>query len=86
MSLILKKVYIDKLDDIINEYNNAYYSTVKMNSTDATSNTYIDLLTYIAVESNDNCSKLEVGRHVQILKYENIFKKLYTPSWSERVL
>ena len=82
MSLILKKVYIDKLDDIINEYNNAYYSTIKMNSTDATSNTYTDF----AVESNDNCSKLEVGRHVQILKYENIFTKLYTLSWSERVL
>ena len=64
MSLILKKVYIDKLDDIINEYNNAYYSTIKINSTDATSNTYTDF----AVESNDNCSKLEVGRHVQILK------------------
>ena len=82
MSLILKKVYIDKLDDIINEYNNAYYSTIKMNSTDATSNTYTDF----AVESNDNCSKLEVGRHVQILKQENIFRKLYTLSWSERVL
>ena len=25
-----KKVYIDKLDDIVNKYNNTYHSTIKM--------------------------------------------------------
>ena len=31
MILISKKVYIDKLDDIVNEYNTRYYRTIKKN-------------------------------------------------------
>ena len=31
MTLISKKVYIDKLDDIVNEYNNRYHRTIKKN-------------------------------------------------------
>ena len=37
MTSISKNVNIDKLDDIINEYNNAYHSTIKMKP-----NSYID--------------------------------------------
>ena len=37
-----KNVYIDKLDDIVNIYNNTYHSTIKMKPTDVKSNTYID--------------------------------------------
>ena len=37
MTSISKNVNIDKLDDIINEYNNAYHSTIKMKP-----NPYID--------------------------------------------
>ena len=29
-----KNVYIDKLDDIINKYNNIYLSTIEMNPVD----------------------------------------------------
>ena len=29
-----KKVYIDKLDDIVNKYNNTYHSTIKMKTVD----------------------------------------------------
>ena len=39
---IPKNVYIDKLDDIVNKYNTAYHSTIKMNSVDVKSNIYID--------------------------------------------
>ena len=28
--LLLKDVYIDKLDDIVNKYNNTYHNTIKM--------------------------------------------------------
>ena len=31
MTSISKNVYIDKLDDIVNQYNNTYHSTIKMN-------------------------------------------------------
>ena len=36
-------VYIDKLDDIVNKYNNTYHSTTKMKPVDVTLSTYIDL-------------------------------------------
>ena len=39
---ILKNVYINKLDDIVNEDNNAYHRTIKMKSVDVKDNTYIE--------------------------------------------
>ena len=39
MTSISKNVYIDKLDDIVNKYNNAYHSTIKMKPVDVKSNT-----------------------------------------------
>ena len=32
MTSISKNVYIDKLDGIVNEYNNTYHRTIKMKS------------------------------------------------------
>ena len=32
MTSMSKNVYIDKLDDIVNKYNNTYHSTIKKNS------------------------------------------------------
>ena len=37
-----KDVYIDKLVDIANNYNNTYHSTIKMKPVDVKSSTYID--------------------------------------------
>ena len=34
MTSISKNVYIDKLDDIVNRYNNTYPSTIKMKPAD----------------------------------------------------
>ena len=31
MTSISKNVYVDKLDDIVNKYNNTYHSTIKLN-------------------------------------------------------
>ena len=42
MTLISKNVYIDKLDDIVNEYNNTYHRKIKMKPIDVKDNTYID--------------------------------------------
>ena len=42
MTSISKNVYIDKLDDLINKYNNTYHSTIKMKPVDGKSSTYID--------------------------------------------
>ena len=42
MTAISENVYINKLDDIVNEYNNAYHRTIKMKPVDVKDNTYID--------------------------------------------
>ena len=42
MTSISKNVYIDKLHDIVNKYNNSYHSTIKLKLTDVKSNTYIN--------------------------------------------
>ena len=34
MTLVSKHVYIDKLDDIVNKYNNTYNNTIKMKPVD----------------------------------------------------
>ena len=81
MTSISKNVYIDKLDDIINEYNNTYHTTIKMKSIDIKNNTYISF----DKEFNDKGRKFIVGDHVRISKYKNIFAKGYTSSWSEEV-
>ena len=42
MTSISKNVYIDKLDDIVNKYNNKYHRTIKIKLVDAKMDTYID--------------------------------------------
>ena len=81
MTSISKNVYIDKLDDIVDEYNNTKHRKIKMKSVDVKDNTYIDF----GKEVNDTDPKFKVGDHVRISKYENIFAKGYTPNWSEEV-
>ena len=41
MTSISKNAYIDKLDDIVDEYNNTYHTTIKMKPTDVKDNAYI---------------------------------------------
>ena len=42
LNSISKNVYIDKLDDIVNKYNNTCHSTIKIKPVDVKNNTYID--------------------------------------------
>ena len=59
---ISKNVYIDKLDDIVYEYNNTYHITIKMKPIDVKDNTYIN----IDKERNDNDPKFKAGDHARI--------------------
>ena len=81
MTSISKKVYIDKLDDIVDKHNNIKHRTIKMKPIDVEDNTYIDF----GKEVNYNDPKFKVADHVRISKYKNIFAKGYTPNWSEEV-
>ena len=81
MTAISKNVYIDKLDDIVKEYNNKYHTSIKMKPVDVMDNTYIDF----KKEINNKDPKVNVGDHVRISKYKNIFAKEHMPNWSEEI-
>ena len=81
MDSISKNVYIDKLDDIVNEYNNTYHRTIKIKSTGVKSSTYIDS----SKEINNKDPKFKIGDIVRISKHKNIFAKGYLLNWSEEV-
>ena len=83
MTSLLKNAYIDKLDDIMSEYNNTYHRTIKMKPVDVKDNTYIDSMELS--RSNDKDPKFKVGDSVRINKYKNILTKRYTSNWSEKV-
>ena len=75
MTSVSKNVCINKLDDLVGEYNNIY-RTIKMKPVHVKDNTYIDF----KKELNDKDPKFRVGDHVIISKYKNIFAKEYTPN------
>ena len=75
MTSASKNVYINKLDDIVDEYNNTYHRTIKMKPVDVKDNTYIDF----EKEVNNKDPKFKIGDHVRICKYKSIFAKGYTP-------
>ena len=81
MTSMSQNVYIDKRDDIVNEYNNRYHRTIKMKPVAVKDNTYIDF----KKEVDDKDRKFKVGDHVRSSKYKNIFAKGYTPNWYEEV-
>ena len=64
MTAVSKNVYIDQLDDVVNQYNNTYHRVIKMNPTEVKDNTYIH---YIK-EVNDKDPKYKVGDHDRISK------------------
>ena len=82
MTSISKNVYIDKLDGIVNEYNNTCHRTIKMKPVDVKDTTYIDSMEFLCNKD----PKFEVGDHVRISKYKNIFAKGNTQNLSKEVL
>ena len=81
MTAISKNICFDVLDDIVDEYKNAVYRTIKMKPIGITNDSY--------VEYNENLNKkdlkFKIGDHVRISKYKNIFGKWFTANWSEEV-
>ena len=69
MSSVSENVFIDKLDDINNKYNNTFHSTIKMKADEVKSNTYIDF----NKEINNKDRKLKIVEIGRILKYIKTF-------------
>ena len=62
MTLVSTNAYIDKLDDIMGEYNNTYHRKIKMKPIDVKNNTYLDSKKKV----NNEDPKFKVGDHVRI--------------------
>ena len=80
MISVSKDFYIDKLDDLVNKYNNTYHSTIKRKAINLKSSTYADSSKGIS----DKDPKFKIGNNVTISKYENASAKGYIPDWSEK--
>ena len=83
-------VYWDKLDKLVDDYNNTYHSSIKMSPTEASkkenekqvfTNLYEDEI-YLKPKK----PKFSIGDKVRISKYKRrVFDKGYTPNWTEEV-
>ena len=82
MTSLSKKVYIDKLDDIVNKYNNTYHSTIKMKPVDVKSDTYIES----SKEINNKNRKFKVDDIVRISKYKNMLVKVTVQIGQKKIL
>ena len=83
MASIWKNVHVDKLDNLVNEFNNniTYNRNLKMKPVDLNSSPYIEFI----VEKKDKDPKFKVGDLVRITTYKIILAKNYTLNWSEKV-
>ena len=85
-----KTVYWDKLDNLVNDYNNTKHSSIKMTPIEASkkknqkkvwTNLYNDLI-YL----KPGKPKFAIRDHVRISKYKRrVFDKGYTPNWTEEI-
>ena len=67
MTSISKNVHIDKLDDLVNEYNNTCHITIKMKPVDIEDNTYIESMELHSTGLHFNKDpKFKAGDHVKI--------------------
>ena len=83
-------VYWDKLDKLVDDYNNSYHSSIKMTPTEASlkenekqvfANLYGDEI-YLKPKK----PKFSIGDKVRISKYKRrVFDKGYTPNWTEEL-
>ena len=83
-------VYFDKIDKLVNDYNNSRHSSIKMTPVEASkkknekkvwSNLYGDL-----IYTKPGKPKFAIGDKVRISKYKRqVFDKGCTPNWTEEI-
>ena len=81
MAAVSKKIYFAVLDNIVEDYNKLSLRTIKMESIDVKPDSYAEW----NVDSNEKDPKFEIGYHVRISIYKNIFAKGSTPNYSKEV-
>ena len=88
-------VYIDILDQLVNQYNNTRHSSIKMTPVEASKkknenkvwrNLYPDVTDIRSSDTKqETLSKYYVGDKVRITKKKATFEKGYIPRWTEEV-
>ena len=81
MISISKNVYIDKLDEIVNKYNNRYHTIIKIKPIDVNPSMYFNF----NKENNKEDPTFKVSDCWGISKHKSIFAKDYVPNWSEEI-
>ena len=74
MTSVSENVYIDKLEETVNKYNNTYHSTMTMKTFDVRSSTYSNS----SKDINEKDPKFKFADIVRLSKYKHIFVKGYT--------
>ena len=64
MTAVSKNIYFDVLDDIVNEYNNTVYRTIKMKPIEVTCNSYAEC-------SEDSNKKILSLKLMIVLEFQN---------------
>ena len=80
LASISKNAFIDKLEDMINNYNNKYHRTIKVKPVYVKWKTYFNF----SKEVNDKDPKFKVGDFVSTSKFKNVFTKGDLPNGSEK--
>ena len=71
MTSISKNVYIVKLDDIVERYNNIYHYTIKTKPIDIKTSAYLES----SKEINNKDPSFKIGDIIRISKYKDSFCK-----------
>ena len=77
MTVILKNVYFDVLDKIVDKFNKTVHRTTEIKRIDVTDDSYAEC----NEDFNKKDPKIEAGDHVIISKYKNICSKLVRRSF-----
>ena len=89
ISKIKGKKYIDKLQKLINEYNNKHNTSIKMTpveaSKDETSAIVFKNLTSKIHNTKNVKPKFKVGQRVRVYKWKNKFEKGSTENWTKEI-
>ena len=72
--------YLDYLERLVGEYNNIYHCSVGRKPI----GTSYSALTK-EIEMIPKAPKFKVGDEIKITKYKNIFSKVYTNNWSQKI-
>ena len=83
-------VYWDKIDKILNDYNNTYHNSIKMTPVEASKKENRDKVWYNLygdlIYLKPGKTKFAIGDNVRISKNKRpVFDKGYTPNWTEEI-